>query len=394
MVDLIASLTRGAIHVSGEGLYCRVALLASSGSTPVEKRTIAFVSAHIHCQCSVENTKVLLPIKPVIEPPEVAGRRNSSTGTELNTFTVISTIPKILVGNLTLHPGEEFSGTVSHCLSFQSDFRAFLCQVKCDVSVGREISWTMMTSCMADTKMSLNLPLRSVPSLTFSLALQYNFSMVERSAALQIRAQRGLDRNLPSLFWLLVFYSEVIPKSTCPSFRGLAVRYSWKLAFHCQVLGQATTVIHMPLWIMILPEVEKVLSNGDGPDGTRRTSNGDSVAERKLSEELTFREHSGDGEDEVFLNNRPVNLEAALPSLDELTKKKNPSTRTTRYYAPGGKDDKFTILMEVRNRFRTNDILYSLESSANHVTVMVNIIRRGTESICTFNQRLLPSQEL
>ncbi|GAV08876.1 hypothetical protein RvY_18504 [Ramazzottius varieornatus] len=283
MVDLIASLTRGAIYVSGEGLRCRVALLASSLSTPVEKRTIAFVSGHIHCQCSVEDTKVLLPIKPLIEPPEAAGRRNSSTGTELNTFTVISTIPKILVGNLTLRPGEEFN----------------------------------------------------------------------------------------------VLYSEVIPKSTCPSFRGLAVRYSWKLAFHCQVLGQATTVIHIPLWIMILPEVEKVLlSNGDG---IRRASNGDSAVDGKLPEELTFREHNADGEDEVFVHNGPVNLESALQSLDELTKKRNP--KIFNIDCQFGKLGKLTLS---KTKFRLGEEIYGkfdfTDKNVTCIQYLVSLI--GDEHIC------------
>ena len=110
MVEINANLWRGAIYVANEELHCRITLRTSTLSTPVEKRTIAFVSGHIHCQCSVEDSKVLLPIKALVEPPEVAGRRNSSTGNEQNNFTVISTIPKLLVGNLTLQPGEEFNG--------------------------------------------------------------------------------------------------------------------------------------------------------------------------------------------------------------------------------------------------------------------------------------------
>ena len=58
-----------------------------------------------------------------------------------------------------------------------------------------------------------------------------------------------MKRMLKYLFHI-VFYDEILPGDLPPSFRGQAVKYSYKLKIGLQRLGAPVKMLHLPLRVM------------------------------------------------------------------------------------------------------------------------------------------------
>ncbi|XP_055340088.1 LOW QUALITY PROTEIN: RAB6A-GEF complex partner protein 2-like [Paramacrobiotus metropolitanus] len=284
MIEISARLTRGAIYFAGEVLECWITLRNSSaepgekdasakaGVGPGETASVAFVSGQIHCQCSVEESKVVLPAD--FSQADLGKRRDSSTNlSDQNTFCLVSTVPKLLVGSLSLAPGEEFN----------------------------------------------------------------------------------------------VLYSETIPKSDVPSFRGgILVRYAWKLAFGCQVLGRDTTVIHIPLYILVIKDLENLLNLNDD---LRMLAITEDLAEN-ASAPKTNGSNGATKENGIHASYPAVTIEAAMEILDNLTSRK--SLKTYNIESSSGKIGKLSLS---KTKFRLGeDILGRFDFKDRSITCVQYLV--------------------
>ncbi|XP_033108085.1 RAB6A-GEF complex partner protein 2-like isoform X2 [Anneissia japonica] len=107
MIDVHACLVRGSVFLAGEAIEC-VITFSNKGHSRSE--TLAWASAQLHCQCSVSDSKVKLPIQKSIQQDATGIPLGSATSFTPNRgekgICVVSTTPKILVCDLVLSPGE------------------------------------------------------------------------------------------------------------------------------------------------------------------------------------------------------------------------------------------------------------------------------------------------
>ncbi|KAK6188826.1 hypothetical protein SNE40_004924 [Patella caerulea] len=118
MVEVLANLSRGPVFLAGETIHCDISFHhpgppSNTGRTesPRENNrvTLAWASVQIICQCTVSESRVLLPRGPLPSTADV-----SSTGCDTSFVpnkgergsTVLSTKPKILFCDLTLTAGQ------------------------------------------------------------------------------------------------------------------------------------------------------------------------------------------------------------------------------------------------------------------------------------------------
>ncbi|XP_072849207.2 RAB6A-GEF complex partner protein 2 [Pogona vitticeps] len=122
MIEVSASLLRGAVFLAGEALECLVTLRnpLPPDATSASSEMLAWASAQIHCQFHASESRVALP------PPE-EGRHDVQAEKE-TVFVpnrgergqcILSTPPKILFCDLRLDPGE--AKTYSYCETLPVD---------------------------------------------------------------------------------------------------------------------------------------------------------------------------------------------------------------------------------------------------------------------------------
>lgn len=110
MIEITASLDRGSVYLAGETLECTVTLTNTEqpGEPNSGTHTLAWTSAQIHCQCTVSDSRVVLPKVNTLSSSEV-----TTTGDQTSFLpsrgerghTVWSSKPKILFCDLKLPPG-------------------------------------------------------------------------------------------------------------------------------------------------------------------------------------------------------------------------------------------------------------------------------------------------
>ncbi|OQV16077.1 putative RAB6A-GEF complex partner protein 2 [Hypsibius exemplaris] len=193
-----------------------------------------------------------------------------------------------------------------------------------------------------------------------------------------------------------VLFSEIVPRDAMsPSFRGLALRYQWKLAFQCQVLGQQTTTIYIPLWIMVIPDLDRLLGLAE-MDGRRSSMNGvpadDKAATSVETTALTNGTNGKDspspnsssvaltnGSDAVTAAKSVLTLDMAMQILDSLTSRKN-----ARSFNIDSSHGRIGVLVLTKTRFRLGEDIYGkfdfTDRSVTCVQYLVSLI--GEEHIC------------
>ncbi|CAB0037817.1 unnamed protein product [Trichogramma brassicae] len=117
MVEITATLLNGSTFFTNESIECLITLscpakpeleVAQGSSNSVE--SIAWVSAQIHCQCSI-NEKLIEADKVLGNTKPVAGTSDTSFAPSNKDIghTILNTKPKILICDLKLKPGERKS---------------------------------------------------------------------------------------------------------------------------------------------------------------------------------------------------------------------------------------------------------------------------------------------
>ncbi|XP_059161656.1 RAB6A-GEF complex partner protein 2-like isoform X3 [Physella acuta] len=116
MLEVVASLPRGPVFLAGETIVCDVTFTNTSSDTHLSCRSVdeilAWSSVQIICQCTVSESRVLLPRRSILSTEEA-----STTGCETSFvpnkgergLTVLCTKPKILFCDLKLSPGSSRS---------------------------------------------------------------------------------------------------------------------------------------------------------------------------------------------------------------------------------------------------------------------------------------------
>ncbi|XP_064620982.1 RAB6A-GEF complex partner protein 2-like [Lineus longissimus] len=109
MLEVTANLVRGSVYLAGEEIECEITVyntLNPSRSPRVER--LAWASAQILCQCSVSESRIVLPVNDGSEPDQ-SGLPSSTSFVPARGergLTVLSSKPKILFCDLRLKPGE------------------------------------------------------------------------------------------------------------------------------------------------------------------------------------------------------------------------------------------------------------------------------------------------
>ncbi|XP_023241130.1 RAB6A-GEF complex partner protein 2-like isoform X1 [Centruroides sculpturatus] len=116
MIEVRARLARGAVFLSGETVECFITFGNPSPDPDTQSRSnsdieenLAWASAQIHCQCSVDDTKVKFPISTSLSQEELATASKDTSFIPCrgeNGHIVLSTKPKILFCDVRLAPGE------------------------------------------------------------------------------------------------------------------------------------------------------------------------------------------------------------------------------------------------------------------------------------------------
>jgi len=114
MLEVVASLPRGPVFLAGEKLQCDVVFTNTSTDNQAKDEVLAWSSVQMICQCTVSESRVILPVKRELSTEEA-----STTGGETSFIpnkgerglTVLCTKPKILFCDLTLSPGQSRSYT-------------------------------------------------------------------------------------------------------------------------------------------------------------------------------------------------------------------------------------------------------------------------------------------
>ncbi|XP_042900669.1 RAB6A-GEF complex partner protein 2 [Parasteatoda tepidariorum] len=114
MIEVHARLPHGSVFLSGEAVECHVSFRSpftysqkqSQSNNDIEE-VLAWASAQIHCQCTVDNTLVKFPITASQEELATASHDTSFIPCRGESgHVVLSTKPKILFCDLKLLPGE------------------------------------------------------------------------------------------------------------------------------------------------------------------------------------------------------------------------------------------------------------------------------------------------
>lgn len=85
MIEVSAKLPGRSVFLAGEVVSCAVTFTnvgnTQQASSPQRKTSIklAWASAQIHCQCSVSDTKVILPKQPLLTSAEVTTTGNETS---------------------------------------------------------------------------------------------------------------------------------------------------------------------------------------------------------------------------------------------------------------------------------------------------------------------------
>ncbi|EDO31658.1 predicted protein [Nematostella vectensis] len=110
MIEVKASTTRGAVYFAGESVRCEIVF--TNGRTSHIER-LAWASAQIHCQCTLNSLRVVRPVKSMDRITENSNHElvsDSSTSFTVSKgehgHCILSTQPKILFCDLELAPGE------------------------------------------------------------------------------------------------------------------------------------------------------------------------------------------------------------------------------------------------------------------------------------------------
>uniref|UniRef100_T1IMB0 furin n=1 Tax=Strigamia maritima TaxID=126957 RepID=T1IMB0_STRMM len=117
MIEVTARLIRGSVYLAGETIECLITFRnpvinpntrAQSNNEVCE--TLAWASAQIHCQCSVNDSKVQFPLTNSISQEELATNNKETSFAPCKGergHAVLSTKPKILFCDVRLIPGEK-----------------------------------------------------------------------------------------------------------------------------------------------------------------------------------------------------------------------------------------------------------------------------------------------
>nr|CAB3265550.1 retrograde Golgi transport protein RGP1 homolog [Phallusia mammillata] len=112
MIEVTAKLGRGTVYFAGENISCSIRFTNVSGD-PESVETIAWASAQIHCFCSVNDSRVILPIALLKSKAIKTGGSGHVTSFIPNKdeqgHCVLQTPVKILFCDLKLEPGESRS---------------------------------------------------------------------------------------------------------------------------------------------------------------------------------------------------------------------------------------------------------------------------------------------
>ncbi|KAJ8029508.1 RAB6A-GEF complex partner protein 2 [Holothuria leucospilota] len=162
-VSIEAELNRGSVYLAGETVECTVKFKCQAPSTSRQVQSLAWVSAQIHCQCHISESKVQLPVSGHRLSTEYENIRDLNNTDFIPSRgekgeCVFSTQPKILCCDLRLLPGQ--------CKTFM--------------------------------------------------------------------------------------YKETIPKEAPPSYRGQAVKYSYKITIGAQRIGCPIKLLRVPLRVLVL----------------------------------------------------------------------------------------------------------------------------------------------
>ena len=70
-----------------------------------------------------------------------------------------------------------------------------------------------------------------------------------------VRLDFFLSNDVPLIFFHVVSYSETISTHVPPTFRGIYVKYSYKLTIGTQRVNCPTTLIRVPFRVLVIPGI-------------------------------------------------------------------------------------------------------------------------------------------
>jgi len=120
MLEVVASLPRGPVFLAGETLQCDVTFTNTNIDNQAPDEHLAWSSVQIICQCTVSESRVILPRRHVLSPEDAAsnGGDTSFIGNKGERgLTVLCSKPKILFCDLTLSPGQSRTYTFEEVIS-------------------------------------------------------------------------------------------------------------------------------------------------------------------------------------------------------------------------------------------------------------------------------------
>ncbi|KAK7009704.1 RAB6A-GEF complex partner protein 2-like isoform X1 [Biomphalaria glabrata] len=171
MLEVVASLIRGPVFLAGETINCEVTFTNTSPDNNSGDEVLAWSSVQIICQCTVSESRVMLPRKNALSTEEV-----STSGCET------SFVPN---------------------------------RGSCRLIISEEGERGLTVLC---TK----------PKILFC----------------DLKLSPGMKRSYQ--------FEEVIPTDAPPSFRGQAVKYSYKVIVGTQRLEKTTKIVRVPFRVLVL----------------------------------------------------------------------------------------------------------------------------------------------
>ncbi|ELT87220.1 hypothetical protein CAPTEDRAFT_153233 [Capitella teleta] len=138
MVEVVASLPDRSVYLAGETIECNVTFTNVSQKLTVK---LGWASAQIHCQCSMSETRVIVPKNAQLTTSDIPGNRTTfvpSRGEKGST--ALSTKPAILFCDLNLAPGESQTFTYRETIPREAppSFRGTAIKYSYKVTVGAQ----------------------------------------------------------------------------------------------------------------------------------------------------------------------------------------------------------------------------------------------------------------
>ncbi|CAH1795751.1 unnamed protein product [Owenia fusiformis] len=146
MIEVIAQLQRGSVFLAGEHIECTLTIRNIVGEDNQVNRTetLAWMSAQIHCQCSVSEARVGLAETSLLTTAEVTAATGNDTSFVPSKgergYPVLSTKPKILFCDLKLQTGESKSYTYKEKIPLDAppSFRGTAVKYSYKITVGTQ----------------------------------------------------------------------------------------------------------------------------------------------------------------------------------------------------------------------------------------------------------------